>query len=186
MFAIIRNLSFLPANWKVLADSEELISILIHFISRRRAIRRKSVRHSHFVMPKRYFWDESALEKTDPKNPTPKPGEKSEENLVEWLREVEPYYSRFFGEFGLTESSTIATGLTNWKNELLDELAEDSMMIFNNLALEIDLMELENSTSTSLINTFVNLAATRASQNEVPLSSERNAEPVSTYRYIKL
>ena len=105
-----------------------------------------------------------------------------DENALEWLREVEPYWARFFGEFTLSESTHIATGRRSWRKELLDELSDDSMIIFNNLALEIDFMDLDTFTCNTLINTYMTLAASRASQNEVSKSNDRQVEPISTYR----
>lgn len=184
LFAIIRNLSFLPGNWKVLSESSELLSIILAFLSKSRSLRLRSHRHVHFTIPEKFYWDASLIDQPSPPDQKADVEGKMDENALEWLREVEPYWARFFGEFTLSESTHIATGRRSWRKELLDELSDDSMIIFNNLALEIDFMDLDTFTCNTLINTYMTLAASRASQNEVSKSNDRQVEPISTYRMV--
>ena len=110
-----------------------------------------------------------------------------EEEALEWLRAVEPYWTKFFGEFTLMESSSIKKGENwgkSWKRDLLNELSDDSMVILNNLALEMDLMELDSDTCSQVIDTYLTLGATRATQNEVPRAIDRPVEPVSTHKLV--
>lgn len=124
------------------------------------------------------------VKKEPQSKPEVKPQE-PEEDALDWLRSVEPYWTKFFGEFTLMESSSIKKGENwgkSWKRDLLNELSDDSMIILNNLALEMDLMELDTVTCTQVIDTYLTLGATRATQNEVPRAIDRPVEPVSTHR----
>ena len=126
------------------------------------------------------------VKKEPESKPEVKPDEPEEEAL-EWLRAVEPYWTKFFGEFTLMESSSIKKGENwgkSWKRDLLNELSDDSMVILNNLALEMDLMELDSDTCSQVIDTYLTLGATRASQNEVPRAIDRPVEPVSTHKLV--
>ena len=58
------------------------------------------------------------------------------------------------------------------------------MVILNNLALEMDLMELDSDTCSQVIDTYLTLGATRATQNEVPRAINRPVEPVSTHKLV--
>ena len=167
----------------MLSECDELVSILSTFLSKSRFIRRKANRHAKFTIPEKFYWDATFLKPEGPEDAKDlKQKIVEEKEAIDWLREVEPYWARFFGEFTLSESAHIAAGEVCWKADLLDELNDDSMIIINNLALEIDFMELETETIELLINTYLTLAASRASQNEVPKSNDRQVEPVSTYR----
>ena len=80
LFAIIRNLSFLPANWIRMARYTELLEIITLFINKERLVRRKMSRHANFAPPEKFYL-------ADKDNETPS-------ETIEWLREIEPYWEK--------------------------------------------------------------------------------------------
>ena len=86
---------------------------------------------------------------------------------------------RFFGNYTLLECSSILSCDNSWRKDLLNELSEDCMIIFNNLALEVNMIELTKA--EVIINLLLHLAAIRASQNELPNIPDR-PEPLDLYR----
>ena len=63
----------------------------------------------------------------------------------------------------------------------METLSDDCSIIFLNLSLEVDLTEIEQP--ETIINVLLNLASTRAAQNDVTRSLDR-PDPVDTYRLI--
>lgn len=196
LFAIFRNLSFLPANWKILATDQGLMALMSSFLERERSFRGRCPRHADFALPQKFFWDESVLKPTPP--PHESDGVNSEVKIkkestelsevkpkidpepLAWLKESDPYWSRFFGDFTLIESNYITHSEVSWKKEVLEELTDDAMVFISNVALEVELCELERP--EPIIQSFLNCAAYRAMDNEVPVTNEFNVEPVSVYR----
>ncbi|CAG5110066.1 Oidioi.mRNA.OKI2018_I69.chr2.g4511.t2.cds [Oikopleura dioica] len=270
LFAILRNLSFNPQNWKTLARSEEIISLVSCFLERERTLRGRCKRHAEFVLPERYFWDESVLDRetqtqsetktydtksTEETTETPsspakcenlnyltekeelkkqikeEPAEKlktdtndnelskidekeanlktenendNDENISkssksaklevkkkdqekstpedprEWLVETDEYWSRFFGDFTLIESTHVTPIEVSWKKELMKELTDDALVFISNVALELNLSELD--APEPIITCFLNCAAYKAMDNDIPSLTDYVTEPVSTYR----
>ena len=63
----------------------------------------------------------------------------------------------------------------------METLSDDCSIIFLNLSLEVDLTEIEQP--ETIINVLLNLASTRAAQNDVTRSLDR-PDPVDTYRLV--
>jgi hypothetical protein len=168
LFAILRNLSFLPANWVIMAREPEILELVTLFVAKDRLVRRRMSRHANFAPPEKFYL-------TDDDSLTPK-------DTIEWLREIEPYWEKFFGSYTLLECCSILSFESSWRSELLETLSEDSAVILLNLSLEIEMTELQKP--EVIINSLLNLAATRAAQNDVARTLDRQLDPVDTYRTV--
>ena len=89
-------------------------------------------------------------------------------------------FFRFFGSYTLLECSQILTHESSWREELLNELADDCFIIFSNLSLETNLMSLDHA--EIIISMLLNLTASRAAQNELHQGTGRPGMPLDTYR----
>jgi hypothetical protein len=239
-------LSFNPQNWKTLAESEEVISLISCFLEREQTLRGRCKRHAAFVLPERFYWNESVIKKKPDKEAAPssksenlnlnksinkcneevkkeikqevtenkktdtndnelkideeadlkterkdeddisdisessKTGKMTPEDPREWLVETDEYWTAFFGEFTLIESTHMTPVEVSWKKELIKELTDDAFVFISNVALELKLCELDEP--QPIITFFLNGAAYRAMEHDLPLLTDNVAEPVSTYR----